>query len=150
MFKYCDANVEYLDEQLKWVGKKEFACSFNFIEQAMKPFEHNMLFLPSINPQTVNINIHLKSDVISLPWGEDEHIEKIESMKYDTIELLDFNASPISHGLVGQMSIIELTSLICKNFCVPQSMLKIITDKTECNDSLYLASGFIKLQDLSK
>ncbi len=90
MFEYGDANVEYLDTHLKWIGRKELVCSFDFIEKALKPFEQNMLFIPSRNPQMVTINIHVESDNVSQPWG-DEDVERIVSARHDTTELLDSN-----------------------------------------------------------
>lgn len=149
MFEYGDANVEYLDEQLKWVGKQELACSFDFIERVLKPFESNLLFVPSANPQTVTLNIHLKSDVLSQPWG-DEDVEEIDSVKYDTIELIDPQMLSADYWTYRKMTMDNIMSLLSKNLCVPQSKLQIITNKPECKDSFCFAGGLVKLQDLNK
>ena len=147
MFEYGDANIDYLDTHLKWTGRKELACSFDFIEKALKPFEQNLLFIPSRNPQMVTINIQVESDNISQPWGN-EDVERIVSVKYDTTELLDSNTLPIFYGAFGEMSIETLGSMISKNLCIPKSELQIITNKPECKDKFYLSIGLKKLQDL--
>lgn len=147
MFEYGDANIDYLDTHLKWVGREELACSFDFIEKALKPFEQNLLFIPSRNPQMVTINIQVESDNVSQPWG-DEDVERIVSVKYDTTELLDSNILPIFYDAFGEMSIEGLSSMISKNLCIPKSKLQIITNKPECKDKFYLSIGLKKLQDL--
>lgn len=149
MFLYGDANLEYLDEQMKWVGKQKLSCSFDFIEKVLKPFESNLLFIPSTNSQIVTLNIHFKSNVLSQPWG-DEDVEEIDSVKYDTIELMDSQALSANYWTYRKMTIDDLTLLLSKNLCVPQSKLQIITNKPECKDSFYFVGGFVKLQDLSK
>lgn len=149
MFEYGDANVDYLDTHLKWIGREELACSFDFIERVLKPFEQNMLFIPSRNPQIVTINIQVESDNVSQPWG-DEDVERIVSVKYDTTELLDPNFLPINYGAFGKMSFKTLSSIISKFFCIPSSKLQIITNKPECKDKFYLSVGLKKLQDLHK
>lgn len=131
MFEYGDANIDYLDTHLKWVGRDELACSFDFIEKVLKPFEQNLLFIPSRNPQMVTINIQVESDNVSQPWG-DEDVERIVSVKYDTTELLDSNILPIFYDAFGEMSIEGLSSMISKNLCIPKSKLQIITNKPEC------------------
>lgn len=70
------------------------ACSFDFIEEALKPFEQNLLFIPSRNPQMVTINIQEESDNVSYPWG-DEDLERIVSVQHDTTELLNPDSLPI-------------------------------------------------------
>lgn len=147
MFEYGDANVEYLDTHLKWIGRKELACSFDFIEKALKPFEQNLLFIPSRNPQMVTINIHVESDNVSQPWG-DEDVERIVSVRHDTTELLDSDTLPIFYGAFGVMSIESLSSMVSKNLCIPRSKLQVITNKPECKDKFYLSIGLKKLQDL--
>lgn len=147
MFKYGDANIEYLDTHLKWIGRIELACSFDFIERALKPFEQNILFVPSRKTQIVTINIHLESDTVVQPWGE-EKVERITSIKHDATELLDSNNLPIQYGVLGKMSFESLSSIISNVFCIPSSRLKIITNKPECKDRFYLSVGLKKLQDL--
>lgn len=147
MFEYGDANIDYLDAHLKWIGREELACSFDFIEKALKPFEQNLLFIPSRNPQMVTINIQVESDNVSQPWG-DEDVERIVSVKYDTTELLESNTLPIFYDAFGEMSIEGLSSMISKNLCIPKSKLQIITNKPECKDKFYLPIGLKKLQDL--
>lgn len=147
MFEYGDANVEYLDTHLKWIGRKELACSFDFIEKALKPFEQNLLFIPSRNPQMVTININVESDNVSQPWGN-ENVERIVSVKHDTTELLDSDSLPIFYGAFGVMSIESLSSMVSKNLCIPRSELQVITNKPECKDKFYLSIGLKKLQDL--
>ena len=147
MLEYGDANIDFLDTHLKWVGREELACSFDFIEKALKPFEQNLLFIPSRNPQMVTINIQVESDNVSQPWGN-EDVERIVSVKYDTTELLDSNTVPIFYGAFGEMSIEALSSMISKNLCIPKSKLQIITNKPECKDKFYLSIGLKKLQDL--
>lgn len=147
MFKYGDANIEYLDTHLKWIGRKELACSFDFIERALKPFEQNILFAPSRKTQIVTINIHVESDTVVQPWGE-ENVERIISIKHDATELLDSNTLPIHYGAFGKMSFENLSSIISNVFCIPSSRLKIITNKPECKDRFYFSVGLKKLQDL--
>lgn len=147
MFEYGDANVEYLDTHLKWIGRKELACSFDFIEKALKPFEQNLLFIPSRNPQMVTININVESDNVSQPWGN-EDVERIVSVKHDTTELLDPDSLPIFYGAFGVMSIESLSSMVSKNLCIPRSELQVITNKPECKDKFYLSIGLKKLQNL--
>lgn len=149
MFEYGDANIDYLDTHLKWTGREELVCSFDFIEKVLKPFERNLLFIPSRNPQMVTVNIQLVSDNISQPWG-DEDVERIVSVKHDTTELLDSDILPIYYGAFGEMSFDNLSSIISKNFCIPSSRLKIITNKPECKAKLHLSVGLKKLQDLHK
>lgn len=147
MFEYGDANVDYLDTHLKWIGREELACSFDFIEKVLKPFEQNLLFIPSRNSQIVTINIQVESDNVSQPWG-DEDVERIVSVKYDTTELLDHNNLPINYGASGEMNFDYMSSIISKNLCIPISKLQIITNKPEYKDKFYLSVGFKKLQDL--
>lgn len=67
MLRYGDAHIDYyLDIHLKWIGRAELACSLDFIERALKPFESNMLFLPLRNPQVVTISIYVESDFSAL------------------------------------------------------------------------------------
>lgn len=147
MFEYGDANVDYLDTHLKWIGREELACSFDFIEKVLKPFEQNLLFIPSRNSQIVTINIQVESDNVSQPWGN-EDVERIVSVKYDTTELLDHNNLPINYGASGEMNFDYMSSIISKNLCIPISKLQIITNKPEYKDKFYLSVGFKKLQDL--
>lgn len=147
MFEYGDANVEYLDTHLKWIGRKELACSFDFIEKVLKPFEQNLLFIPSRNPQMVTINIQVKYDIVSQPWGE-EDIERIISIKHDTTELIAPDTQPEVYDIFGMMSLGTLGSVISKNFCIPRSKLKIITNQPECKNNFYLSVGLKKLQNL--
>lgn len=149
MFEYGDANVDYLDTHLKWIGRKELVCSLDFIEKVLKPFEQNLLFIPSRNPQTVTINIQVESDNVSQPWGN-EDVERIVSVKYDTTELLDHNNLPINYGALGEMNFDYMSSIISNNLCIPISKLKIITNKPECKDKYYLSVGLKKLQDLHR
>ncbi len=147
MFEYSDANIEYLDTFLKWIERKELACSFDFIEKVLKPFEQNLLFIPSRNTPMVAINIQVQSDNVSQSWG-DEGVERIISVKHDTTELLDSDTLPIYYGALGKMSFETLSSIISKAFCIPSSRLKIITNKPECKDKFYFSVGLKKLQDL--
>ena len=147
MFRYDDANIEYLEVHLKWIGRKEFACSFDFIERVLKPFEQNLLFLPSKNPHVETINIHIESDIITRPWGE-EKVERILSMNHDNKDLLDPDKTPTCSGIYDIMSLESLRSIISKNFCIPKGRLQIITNKPECKGNYYLTVGLKKLQDL--
>ncbi len=147
MFRYDDANIEYLEVHLKWIGRKELACSFDFIERVLKPFEQNILFMPSKNPHVETINIHIESDIIARPWGE-EKVERILSMNHDNKDLLDPDKTPTCSGIYDIMSFESLRSIISKNFCIPKGRLQIITNKPECKENYYLSVGLKKLQDL--
>lgn len=147
MFKYGDAYIVYLDTYLKWIGKKELACSFDFIQRVLKPFEHNMLFVPSNNPQVVTINIHVESDTVSLSYGE-KNVERIVSIKHDTMELLDHATLPTYNGIPGIVPIDCLISLISNKLGIPQSKLQIITNKPDSKDMFYLSVGLKKLQNI--
>lgn len=147
MFKYGYSNIDHLDIHLKWVGRKELACSFDFIERVLKPFEHNMLFVPSMESQIVTINIHVESYTVKQPWGE-EDVERITSIKYDTTELLCCDTTPVLCEAFRTMPIDILKTTISQHFCIPISKLQIITNKPECNNNFYLSVGLKKLQDL--
>ncbi len=149
MFEYGDANVGYLDSHLKWIGRKELVCSLDFIEKVLKPFEQNLLFIPSRNSQIVTINIQVESDNVSQPWG-DEDVERVVSVKYNTTELLDHNNLPINYGALGEMNFDYMSSIISKNLCIPISKLQIITNKPKCKNKFYFPVGLKKLQDLHK
>lgn len=149
MFRYDDANIEYLEVHLKWIRRKELACSFDFIERVLKPFEQNILFMPSKNPHVETINIYIESSEISKPWGK-EKVEEILSMNHDNKDLLDINKTPMCNGIYDKMSFESLRSVISKNFCIPKDRLQIISNKPECNDNYYLSVGLKKLQDLYK
>ena len=105
------------------------------------------MFAPSRKTQIVTINIHVESDTVVQPWGE-ENVERITSIKHDATELLDSNTLPIHYGAFGKMSFETLSSIISNVFCIPSSRLKIITNKPECKDRIYFSDGLKKLQEL--
>lgn len=147
LFKYSDANINYLDTHMKWIGREELACSIDFIERVLTPFSQNLLFIPSRAPQHVTINVHVESDTIKQPWGA-EDVERITSIKHDTTELLDYEALPADFGTLGIISIESLYSIISEILCIPRGYLKIITNKPKCKNSLYLSVDLKHLQNL--
>ena len=149
MFEYGDANIDYLDTHLRWIGRKELVCSFDFIEKVLKPFEQDLLFIPSRNNQMVTINIQVESDNVLRPWGN-EDVERIISIKHDTTELLASETFPVFYDTLGMISRETLSSMVSKSLCIPRSKLKIITNKPEWKGEFYLSVGLKKLQDLHK
>lgn len=145
-FRYNSLKNDRLDDVLGFVTNKKLKTSFAFIEKALSPFRHLLMFVPSPHVKNVDINVCANMVIIQYPYGGEGEECCIQSVMYNDIELLasEDDSATFPFNYEWKVTEMELKSILCQGYGIPMSKLRIISNMDFENKKFWFNKKFKK------
>lgn len=124
-----------LSDILEYHSNPDLQCSFEFINKMLLPFEQRFLQIPSVQMNSVSLDVKMEKEVYKFPYdSEESEYYVVKSIKKDTMELLVDN-DQIGRFDVNNMnypikffSIDDLRKQLSEIFDFPIKYIKIVSN----------------------
>ncbi|WP_222539230.1 caspase family protein [Pedobacter polysacchareus] len=129
LFRKGKLKSYYVDELYALQTDQRYFKSFEFIKQQLLPFKFHLFYLPSIPPEVLAIEAivteHEDLDIL----GNKVKGYKLESLKHETIELLQ--VQPHGQITMDEISLEKFKETLKLKLCVPSDKLTLSTSVPE-------------------
>ena len=147
LFRYHGFKAMYLDQLLEYTTNDNLKYSFDFIEQSLKSFSHQLMFVPSINKTMVDINVRIEQKEVKHLFNDKSEIRDcIVSITYEGNELLagpdDNNTFPYSSEWTVNKQ--ELSQILTEGYAIPSSRLNLVYNKDLGGEQVWFDCKFKK------
>ena len=132
LFRYHGFKTMFLDQLLDYSSNDNLKCAFGFIEQSLKNFSHQLMFVPSINNSMVDINVRIEQAEVKHPFiNEQASQDCIISVTFEGNELLADQEENDTFPFASEWTLNKkgLSQIICEGYAIPVSRLNLIFNK---------------------
>lgn len=143
-FRYKSFKMADLNELMQHSSIDSLKSSFAFIHDVLKEFAQFLIFVPSISPNRVTINVKLNKEIVKTFWDDEAEMSVVKSISFDGHELLaeedESNVFPLHREQDIRKD--ELEKLLCEGYCIPSSYLDVLYNETPEKNYIWLNKKF--------
>lgn len=145
LFRYRSFKIGYLDQIMNYTAIETLKPSFEFIENALKGFSSQLMFIPSVNKRMVDIDVRIEETEVKHIFNDKTEIRDcIVSVSYEGNELLadpeDNNIFPFSSEWTVNRQ--ELAQILSEGYAIPLSRLNLIYNKNVEGEQIWFDRKF--------